>query len=188
MAGMRSSKKTANVLESAPDCIMDILQPLLSALAEVKAGPETGPEQAPDSGLRFVVGSILRTLHDQVYGQITFRDRNGVPQSIQNAKQRFDGSDQAFRKLVQKHGGDDEALISDPEYSRIAGWLRVNEARFTAYKQLIDTFNTVYTACVGTSFEYTPRVQKPMEAAVLSAAEKAKRIAAAKELVARFVA
>jgi len=178
MAGLRSSKKSENLLESAPRCIIDIIQPTLNALAKVGMtnGTDNGQDTRVDSSIKFILGSTLRMLHDQVYGQIMFRDRNGIPQSMKNAKARYDDSDQAFRKLVQKHSGDDEALVSDPEYHRITEWLSVNDARFTSYRQLIDVFSEVYTHVTGVAFEYTPRQQSTMTQAVLSAAEKATRL------------
>jgi hypothetical protein len=96
-----------------------------------------------------------------------------------NAKQRFDTSEEQFRKLVAKHSGNDEALVSDPDYDRIAGWFGVNEARFTCYRRLIDAFEAVYATVSGQPFTWAPRIPTKVAAAILSAEElKAKREAA----------
>jgi hypothetical protein len=178
MANVRTSKKLENVAASIESNLMDILMPVLQALP--KPASDNGHDLPTDGSLKFIIGSVLQLLHEQTYGQLSFRDkRTGAMVAIPNARQRFETSEEQFRKLVAKHSGNDEALVSDPDYDRIAGWFGVNEARFTAYRRLIDCFEAVYTTCAGTPFTWAPRVPTKVETAVLSAAElKAKREAA----------
>jgi hypothetical protein len=176
---MAGTKKNVTVVGDAESHLMDFIAPVLHALPRPTS--DNGHDLPTDGSLKFIYGAILQLLMEQTYGQLTIRDkRTGAITSIPNAKARFENSEEQFRKLQQKHAGNDEALVSDVDYERITGWYKVNEARFTCYRRHIDTFSAVYRVVAGTDFSWVPRVPNQVETRVVSASEKKARLAEVK--------
>jgi hypothetical protein len=180
---MAGTKKNVTVVGDAESHLMDFIAPVLDALP--RPNSDNGHDLPTDGSLKFIYGAMLQLWMEQTYGQLTIRDkRTGAITSIPNAKTRFENSEEQFRKLQAKHSGNDEALVSDVDYDRITGWLRVNEARFICNRRHIDALTAVYVQVAGHPFTWVPRVPTQVETKVVSAAEKKAKLAAHSKLMA----
>jgi hypothetical protein len=180
---MAGTKKQVTVVGDLESHLMDLIAPVLAALPRPIS--DVGHDAPTDGSIGFIYSSVINLLMEQTYGELSFRDkRTGAITAMPNAKQRRDNSEEQFRKLQQKHSGNDDALVSDPDYERIVGWKHVNDARFTCYMRHIDAFTAVYTAVTGKPYEWVPRTPRAIEAKVISASEKKRRLEELKALAA----
>jgi hypothetical protein len=187
---MAGSKKTVNVIHTVESTLTDAFAPVLQAIANMNAGhQDQGLAHATDGSLKFLVGTWLSSIYEQCYGDITIRDRRtNALTNIPNAKQRYETSQTLFEKLQAQHSGNDDALVSDPNYDRVVGWKHVNDARFDSYRGLIDSLSAVYKSVSGTDYVWVPRKATQMQDAVLTAEQKASRLKALQDMKARMAA
>jgi len=164
------------------DAIFTIIEPIIKALDEnpnYNAGVsgDTGHDRPSqrDVGLRILLDSWIRPLHNQLHGNITSSDNR----KILNVTERMMESETQVAAHRDRFAGREEDMLIDPSTFRINHWYEVNENRYNAYREMYDSLRLTYKQVTGEDWKYVEiggRGQA-VDASKMADAEKAKMLA-----------
>lgn len=123
--------------------VVDALNCMSSAGSEGDSG-QALPSQK-DMSLRIILGGIAQNVHNQLYGEII----SGNGQKLPNVKDRLDDSENRVADIGDRLAND---MLTNADMRAIE-WLRVNEARYAMYHEILSATTTLYAEITGETWK-----------------------------------
>lgn len=164
------SSKQHSMLYTA---LASLCTPVVEALDGMAGSGEGDSGQAlpsqRDMSLRIVLGGICQNVHNQLYGEII----SGNGQKLPNIKNRLDDSEERVANIGDRLRDD---MLTNADMKAIE-WLKVNEARYGMYHEILSAASTLYADVTGESWKPYIKDDAKAAAKTVSADQKEKLMA-----------
>ena len=164
------SSKQHSMLYTA---LSSLCTPVIEALDGMAGQGEGDSGQAlpsqRDMSLRIVIGGICQNVHNQLYGEII----SGNGQKLPNIKDRLDDSEERVANISDRLRDD---MLTNADMKAIE-WLKVNEARYGMYHEILSAASTLYADVTGESWKPYIKDDAKTAAKTVSGADKEKLMA-----------
>lgn len=174
-------KPTVNFNDDLTVALMTVFEPLITALDDKpellkEASSDFGHTNpsAQDSGMKYLLNTMLAYLHRQNFGPIIVqkKDKHGNPtgetMTYDSNKERMEKSQQRLADITD---------INDADAFKTMYWAKVNEERFKTYEALRHSLAMVYREIFNENWEALPQEQagvKKIDPASIDEATKKK--------------
>lgn len=150
--------------------LLALVEPVVNALDCMSGTGEGDTGQATpsqrDMSLRIVLGGMCQNIHNQLYGEII----SGNGQKLPNAKDRLMESEQRVADIGDRLANND---LTNADM-RAIDWLRVNEARYAMYHEILSSATTLYAEITGEQWKPYIRDDNKKAPKKIGEADKAK--------------
>lgn len=143
-----SSKVVHSQLATA---VLNILEPVIAVLDKDHA-PEMGhePPSRQDRGLQILISNLCRDCYQQIYGAPKTDNYQGFP----GIKDAFDRAEAALARHVDAYRGNPEGMESDPNTVKLLRFYETTEARLSALRDMLTSFQDAYMQMFGVEWKY----------------------------------